>query len=106
MGACKLHAAYLLGSFHIGNAGSGEHGHAEHCGPGEQIGGNDLAMVGHGDGDACFGKIEGGEVSRVVVGDDTHALERGHGEAVEIGAHGGGQHDAGAVIVGKHQRAF
>ncbi len=70
MGACKLHAAHLLGAFHIGNAGSGEHGHAEHGGLGKQIGGNDLAVVGHGDGNACFGKIEGGEVGRVIVGDD------------------------------------
>ena len=106
MGARELHAAYLLGTFHIGNAGSRKHRHAEHRGPGKQIGGNDLAVVGHGDGNAGIGQIEGGEVGRVIVGDDHRALERGHGEAVEIGAHRRGQHDAGAVIVGKYQRPF
>ena len=84
----------------------GKHRHAEHRGLGKQIGGNDLAVVGHGDGNACVGEIEGGEIGRVIVGDDHRALERGHGEAVEIGAHGGSQHDAGAVIVGEHQRPF
>ena len=76
MGACELHAAHLLGAFHIGNAGSRKHRHAEHRGLGEQIGGNDLAVVGHGDGNACIGQIECGEVSRVIVGDDHRTLER------------------------------
>ena len=106
MGACELHAAYLLGAFHIGNAGSRKHRHAEHRRLREQVGGNDLAVVGHGDGNACLGEIKGGQVSRVIVGHHAHALERSHGEAVEIGAHGGRQHDAGPVIVGKDQRPF
>ncbi len=70
MGACELHAAHLLGAFHIGNAGSGKHRHAEHRRLRQQIGGNDLAVVGHGDGNACLGEIEGGEIGRVIVGDD------------------------------------
>ena len=65
-----------LRAFHIGNAGPGKHRHAEHRGLGEQIGRNDLAVIGHGDGNARLGKIERRAIGRVVVGDDDRALER------------------------------
>jgi hypothetical protein len=106
MGTGELHAAYLLSAFHIGNAGSRKHGHAEHRGLREQVRGNDLAVVRHGDGNACLREIKGGQVSRVIVGYHAHALERSHGEAVEIGAHGGSQHYTGPVIVGEYERTF
>ena len=63
-------------------------------------------MIGNGHGDTGFGHIEGRLIGRVIVGEEDGAFFRGHREAVGVTAHGGGQHHAGAVIVGEHQRAL
>src|SRR3712207_7219774 len=45
-------------------------------------------------------------VGAVVGGADDHALAGCHGVAVEVAADCRGEHDAGAVVVLEHQRAF
>ena len=58
------------------------------------------------DGDAGAGEV-GDRARRLVVGAEHHrAPPRRHRVAVEIGAHGAGQHDAGTVVVAEHQRAL
>lgn len=45
-------------------------------------------------------------VGRVVRRGDRDGLPSGDTEAVEVGAHGGGEHDARTVVVGEYDRAF
>ena len=59
-----------------------------------------------GDLDAGGAQVRGQGVGAVVGGADDHALPGGHGVAVEVAADGRGEHDAGAVVVLEHQRAF
>ena len=59
-----------------------------------------------GDLDAGGPQVGGQGVGAVVGGADDDALPGGHGVAVEVAADGRGEHDAGAVVVLEHQRAF
>ena len=51
-------------------------------------------------------KIDGREIGAVVAGVDHRALACGHAIAVKVVPHGRGQHHAGAVVIGEHQRAL
>ncbi len=62
----------------------------------------------HDDGDHHAGaaEVSGKGVGAVIGGADDHALPGGHGVAVQVAADGGGEHDAGPVVVLEHQRTF
>ena len=52
------------------------------------------------------GQRQRGFIGSIVVGEQHRAAARQHGEALQIGLGGAGQHDAGPVVVAEHQRAF
>ena len=54
--------------------------------------------------DAGIGKIERGAEGLVAPSKDDGALSGSDAEAIDIGAHGAGQHDSGAVVVAEHDR--
>ncbi len=47
-----------------------------------------------------------GFIGAVIIGEDNHLTPRQNAIAIDIGAQGRRQHDTGAIIVGKYQRAF
>ena len=59
-----------------------------------------------GDLDALCGQIRGRAPAVIIVGKDRDTLARGDAEAVDIGAHGPGQHHAGPVVHREGDRAL
>ena len=59
-----------------------------------------------GDIDSGGGKVGGGAMPVIIVGEDGHALGRGGGKAVHITAYRAGLHDPGPVIVGESDQPF
>ena len=51
-------------------------------------------------------RVERGPVGVVVVGRDHHAPAGRHAVAVQVGAHGGRQHDPGTIVAREHQRSL
>ncbi len=82
------------------HARTGFDGGRSHCG--------ELRAGVHDGGDLDSGglQVRGHGVSAVIGGADDHALPCSDGVAVEVAADGRGEHDAGAVVVLEHQRAF
>ena len=54
--------------------------------------------------DAGGEMVKGGAIAIVVIGEHHGAPARRHGEAIDIGAHGAGQHHPRPVVAGEHQR--
>ena len=61
-------------------------------------------QIREGHGDARHRQVEGRAIGGVVVGGDHGAAGGRHGEAMEVGSHRRGQHDAGPVVVGEDER--
>ena len=64
------------------------------------------ADIDDGDGEPRRPRIRRRLIGRGAAGGEDDAAARRHRIAVDEGAHALGQHDAGAVVVGEHQRAL
>ena len=89
-----------------GDGGAEDETGARGCGDGfgDRRGGR-TGVDDRGDGDACRMEVGDEVVGGVVRRRHGHVLPGGHTIAAEVGAHGRGEHDAGAVVVGEDDRA-
>ena len=106
MRATELHALHTLGAFHIEDAAAREDGDALGAGARQDVSRDGGAMVRHRDGNARVCEVKRNLIGRIIVGGDHRALVGRHRIAIGVCAQCRGQHHAGPVIVGEHQRPF